>query len=166
MPASTTKKAIVERFERESLSGYVNPLSFQQLAGVELLTEQGQVAVIPYTEVRLVALVRDFHPPAEPWRRVFRNRPKMEGLWVNLELRDGDRLEGILPNNLLQIESQGFTIIPPDPFAHRQRLFIPRLALRKVEVLGVVGSPVQKRKAKPAPAEQIGLFDEGRPDEI
>jgi hypothetical protein len=35
-----------------------------------------------------------------------------------------------------------------------------------VEVLGVVGSPVQKRKAKPAPAEQIGLFDEGRPDEI
>jgi hypothetical protein len=156
----------VERFERESLSGYVNPLSFQQLAGVELLTEQGQVAVIPYTEVRLVALVRDFHPPAEPWRRVFRNRPKMEGLWVNLELRDGDRLEGILPNNLLQIESQGFTIIPPDPFAHRQRLFIPRLALRKVEVLGVVGSPVQKRKAKPAPAEQIGLFDEGRPDEI
>ncbi len=166
MPASTTKKAIVERFERESLSGYVNPLSFQQLAGVELLTEQGQVAVIPYTEVRLVALVRVFHPPAEPWRRVFRNRPKMEGLWVNLELRDGDRLEGILPNNLLQIESQGFTIIPPDPFAHRQRLFIPRLALRKVEVLGVVGSPVQKRKAKPAPAEQIGLFDEGRPDEI
>jgi hypothetical protein len=44
LPASTTKKAIVERFERESLSGYVNPLSFQQLAGVELLTEQGQVA--------------------------------------------------------------------------------------------------------------------------
>ena len=165
MPASTIKKAIVERFERESLSGYVNPLSFQQPNGVELLTEQGQVAMIPYTEVRLVAFVRDFHPPAEGWRRVFRNRPKMEGLWVNLELRDGDRLEGVLPNNLLQIESQGFTIIPPDPFGHRQRLFVPRLALRKVEVLGVVGSPVQKRKAKPAPAEQIGLFDEGRPGE-
>ncbi len=165
MPASTTKRAIVERFERESLSGYVNPLSFQQPAGVELLSEQGQVTVIPYTEVRLVAFVRDFHPPAEAWRRVFHHRPKMEGLWVNLELRDGDRFEGILPNNLLQIESQGFTIIPPDPFGHRQRLFVPRLALRKVEVLGVVGSPVQKRKAKPAPAEQIGLFDEGRPGE-
>ncbi|MGP8244358.1 MAG: DUF6982 domain-containing protein [Bryobacteraceae bacterium] len=165
MPASTTKKAIVERFERESLPGYVNPLSFQQPTGVELLTEQGLAMVIPYTEVRLVAFVRDFHPPAEPWRRVFRNRPKMEGLWVNLELRDGDRLEGVLPNNLLQIESQGFTIIPPDPFGHRQRLFVPRLALKKVEVLGVVGSSVQKRKAKPAATEQIGLFDEGRPDE-
>jgi hypothetical protein len=29
-----------------------------------------------------------------------------------------------------------------------------------VEVLGVVGSPLRKRKAKPAPKEQIGLFDE------
>ena len=165
MPASTTKKAIVERFDRESLPGYVNPLSFQQPGGVELLTEQGLAVVIPYTEVKLVAFVRDFHPPAEPWRHVFRNRPKMEGLWVSLELRDGDRLEGVLPNNLLQIESQGFTIIPPDPFLHRQRLFIPRLALKKVEVLGVVGSPVQKRRPKAVPAEQIGLFDEGRPGE-
>jgi len=165
LPASTTKRAIVERFDRESLPGYINPLTFQQPAGVELLTEQGLAMMIPYSEVRMVAFVRDFHPPSEPWRPVFRNRPKMEGLWVSLELRDGDRLEGVLPNNLLQIESQGFTIIPPDPFGHRQRLFVPRLALKKVEVLGVVGSSVQKRKAKPAPAEQIGLFDDGRPGE-
>jgi len=27
-------------------------------------------------------------------------------------------------------------------------------------VLGVVGSPLKKRKAKAAPKEQIGLFDE------
>jgi hypothetical protein len=32
--------------------------------------------------------------------------------------------------------------------------------LRAVEVLGVVGSPLKRRRAKPAPKEQIGLFDE------
>jgi hypothetical protein len=164
LPASSIKKAIVERFERESLSGYVNPSSFQQPGGVELLSEQGQVQVIPYAEVREVVFVREFHAAAEAGRRVFRNRPKMEGLWVSLELRDGERLEGILSNNLLQIESQGFTIIPPDPFANRQRIFVPRLALKKVEVLGVIGSPAQKRRAKPAPKEQIGLFDENQPE--
>jgi hypothetical protein len=37
---------------------------------------------------------------------------------------------------------------------------VPRAALQSVEVLGVVGSPLKKRKAKPAPAGQIGLFDE------
>jgi len=69
-------------------------------------------------------------------------------------------MEGILPNNLLQLEHYGFTVIPPDPFSNNQRVFIPRTALRSVEVLGVVGSPLRRRRAKPVPKEQIGLFDE------
>jgi hypothetical protein len=36
----------------------------------------------------------------------------------------------------------------------------PRGSLVAVEVLGVVGSPLKKRKAKPTSREQIGLFDE------
>ena len=57
-------------------------------------------------------------------------------------------MEGILPNNLLQIESHGFMVVPPDPYGNRQRVFVPRAALLGVEVLGVVGSPLKKRKAK------------------
>jgi hypothetical protein len=84
----------------------------------------------------------------------------MPGLWVSLRFRDGEVMEGILPNNLLQVEHHGFAVVPPDPSGNRQRVFVPRAALQSVEVLGVVGSPLRKRKAKPAPAGQIGLFDE------
>ena len=69
-------------------------------------------------------------------------------------------MEGVLPNNLLQVEYHGFTVIPPDPYSNQQRVFVPRMALRAVEVLGVVGSPLKRRKPKAAPKEQIGLFDE------
>ena len=34
------------------------------------------------------------------------------------------------------------------------------MALRGVQVLGVVGSPLKKRKPKAVPKEQIGLFEE------
>ena len=51
-------------------------------------------------------------------------------------------------------------MIPPDPSSNQQRVFIPRTSVISVEVLGVVGSPLKKRKAKPIPKEQIGLFDE------
>jgi hypothetical protein len=51
-------------------------------------------------------------------------------------------------------------VIPPDPYSSQQRVFIPRAAVESVEVLGVVGSPLKKRKAKAVPKEQIGLFDE------
>jgi hypothetical protein len=160
LAASTAKKAIVKRYERSALAGYVSPVSFLQPAGLELLSAQGEVTLVPYAEIRLVSFVRDFERPGEPARHAFQTRPKMEGLWVSARFRDGEVLEGVMPNNLLQIEANGFTIIPPDPFGNTQRIFVPRVSLSAVEVLGVVGSPLRKRKPKTAPQGQIGLFDE------
>ena len=160
MAASTTKKAVVRRFDREPLFGYVNPVSFLQPGGVELLSVEGNIAAIPYADIKTIAFVRDFTPSDQPERRVFQSRPKMEGLWVVLQFRDGDALEGIMPNNLLQVERYGFTVVPPDSASNQQRIFAPREALRAVEVLGVVGSPLKRRKTKPGAKEQISLFDE------
>ena len=160
MAGSTTKKAIIRRFDREPLAGYINPASYLQLTGVELLSAQGQVATIPYDEIKTISFVREFESGAENERRVFNTRPKMAGLWVSFQFRDGEVLEGVMPNNLLPVEPHGFTVIPPDPYSNQQRVFIPRTALRAAEVLGVVGSPLQRRKPKVPPKEQISLFDE------
>jgi hypothetical protein len=159
LASSTTKKALIRRFHRETLAGYLNPVTFLQPEGVELLSAEGQVAILPYEEVRTVSFVREFGAPEEE-RQVFQTRPKMAGLWVRLRFRDGEVMEGILPNNLLQIETHGFVVVPPDPYGNRQRVFVPRAALLGVEVLGVVGSPLKKPKKKADAADQIGLFDE------
>jgi hypothetical protein len=79
----------------------------------------------------------------------------MGGLWVRLKFRDGDWLEGIVPNNLLHLESAGFGLVPPDPTFQNQRIWVPRPALEGVEVLGVIGSPLRRRK----PEEKV---DEGQ----
>lgn len=159
MSSSTTKKAILRRYDKEPLAGYLNPLSFLQPAGVDLLSAEGRISTIPYLDIKSIAFVRDFAQPAAAERQVFQSRPKMEGLWVRLHFRDGDVLEGVMPNNLLQIEHYGFSVVPPDSFSNQQRIFVPRVSLQSVEVLGVVGSPL-KRKAKPAGKDQIGLFEE------
>ncbi len=160
MPGSTTKKAVVRRFDKEPLAGYVNPDSYLQPAGVEVLSAQGNITTVPYPDIKSIAFVRDFEAGGEPGRRVFNARPKIEGLWVRLRFRDGEVMEGVMPNNLLHLDPYGFTLIPPDPNSHQQRVFVPRTALEAVDVLGVVGSPLTKRKAKPAPKEQIELFEE------
>lgn len=159
MAGSTTKKAVIRRYQREALAGYVNPASFLQPTGVELLSEEGKVAVVPYADIKNVAFVRDFSD-GESERRVFYTRPKMEGLWVSLKYRDGEVMEGILPNNLLERYDHGFMIVPPDPAGRQQRIFVPRAALQSAEVLGVVGSPLRKRKAQTAAKEQPRLFEE------
>ena len=159
MAASTTKKVLIRRYDRETLAGYVNPLSFLQPEGVELLSDQANVTMIPYPEIRSVAFVKELEGAGAPERANFQNRPKTPGLWVVLKFRDGEVLEGILPNNLLHIESAGFTVIPPDPTGNLQRLWVPRAALLAVEVLGVVGSPLRKRKPKES-KDQIQLFED------
>jgi len=64
---------------------------------------------------------------------------------VLLKFRDGDTLEGLIPNNLLQVEPAGYSVIPPDPTFQNQRVFVPKEALESVQVLGVIGSPLRRR---------------------
>jgi hypothetical protein len=158
---STTKKVLITRFDREALSGFVNPQSYLLADGLELMSQSGAVSIVPYTEVKLVCFVRDFQQ-GEPRKelRMFNTRPKMEGLWIRMRFRDGDAMDGLLANNLLQLDSQGFSVIPPDPGFQNQRIFVPKAALAEVEVLGIVGSPLRRaRKTKPTAKEQIELFE-------
>lgn len=165
MGVSTHKKVLVSRFDRDTLSGFVNPQGYLLSDGLELMTQGGSVSIIPYDEVKLVCFVRDFGQ-GEPRKelRLFTTRPKLEGLWLRMHFRDGDSMDGILSNNLLQLEPVGFSVVPPDPGFQNQRIFVPRAALASIQVLGVVGSPLRSpRKPKPVAKEQIELFNESEP---
>lgn len=162
MATSTSKKVTVRRFQREALSGFVNPQTYLQPEGVEVLTTNGAVSLVPYQELKAVCFVREFlpdNPSAE--RKAFATRPRKEGLWVRLLFRDGDTMETVMANNLLQVEGPGLTITPPDPYSNNQRMFIPRTALTDVKVLGVVGSPLRRREEKPpAKPGQLEMFEQ------
>lgn len=147
LASSTNKKVVLHRFDRAILTGFVNPRSYLQAEGVELLSSEGVLATIPYEEIKTVRFVRDFDDDPEPQRRTFTSRPKRSGLWTRFKFRDGELLDSILPNNLVDFHAHGFQIYPPDSSA-AQRWFIPKEALREVNVLAVIGSPM-KRPASP-----------------
>ena len=159
MSPSTTKKVFIRRFDREPVHGFASPQHYLQPPGIEILTPEGTTLLLSYKEVKTVAFVRDFPVGGMPEdRKVFHTRPKMEGLWVRMLFRDNDLMEGILPNNLLQIDYYGFSFVPPDPFSNNQRIFVPRDALRDLHVLGVVGGKTAKTK-KGEPQGQPKLFE-------
>jgi hypothetical protein len=161
MALASNKKVLLVRFDRASLQGFVQTPAGLEGEAIELLRPDGGLVRVPLTDTKLVCFVRDFEG-GETWKenQAFATRPKTAGLWVRFRFRDGDRLEGLLPNNLLQFEASGFSAIPPDPSFQNQRVFIPRLALAGVEVLGVIGSPLRRRTGKPAGEEgQLKMFD-------
>ena len=161
MAASTNKKVLVARFDRETLAGFVQTPGGFGPEAVELLTPEGNLLQIPYSETKAVCFVRDFEA-GDTWRlhRAFATRPKSAGLWVRLRFRDGDSIEGMLANNLMLLEPFGFSVIPPDPTFQNQRVFVPRVALTDVQVLGVIGSPLRRRVPKVGEkVDQLEMFE-------
>jgi len=161
--ASTNKKVLVARFDRETLAGFAHTPGGTEADALELLTPEGSLVRVPFAEIKAVCFVRDFEG-GETWRehRGFLTRPKSAGLWLRLRFRDGDSIEGMAGNNLMQMEASGFSIVPPDPTFQNQRIFVPRAALAEVQVLGVIGSPL--RRTKPLAKDQkdqgqLEMFD-------
>jgi len=158
---SANKKVLVTRFERESVTGFVQSPGGFTADAVEVLTPSGSLLRLSYTEVKAVCYVKDWDNN-ETWQqhRAFVTRPKTHGLWVRLRFRDGDSVEGLVSNNLLLLEPDGFHLIPPDPTFQLQRIFVPRAALNEVQVLGVIGSPLRRKRTPAAEAkdDQLEMF--------
>lgn len=160
MSSTTTKKAVVDRFERSPVRGFVNPATFLLPNGVEVLSISGDVTIVPHAQVKAVSFVRDLDGAGVfGERREFLARPKSAGLWIECSFSDGDKLQGIIPNDLAPLEASGFSVMPPELSGNTQRVYVPRSAVKSVQVLGVVGSPL-KRKKLPAETRQITLFEE------
>ena len=157
-PASTHKKVIVALLDRKSLRGYLNPSRLGQMDPLDLLTPNGEHQELPLSRIRSIYFVRDFEGEFEPERKSFLSRPKLDGLWLRLRFLDGDSIEGVIPNDLLSIMDNGLQITPPDLSSNTDRIFVPRVALSEVTVLGVVG--IARRKPAAAAAAQPRLFNE------
>jgi small nuclear ribonucleoprotein (snRNP)-like protein len=125
--------------------------------------EGGAPVDVRMDELKAVFFVRDLQgKPSRNKLKGFLDAPAESSLGkkVAVRFRDGDVMDGILSNNLLQLEPYGFTFIPPEPYSNNQKIFCPREALSEFHVLGVVGSPLTRRRRKEVPKEQIGLFEQ------
>ena len=160
-PNSTFKKVVVVRLDRKFHPGYVDPVHLGRSECIDLLTLEGEHQSVPLGEVKGVYFVRDFDESFEPARKFFLSRPRQEGLWVRLLFHDGDRMDALAPNDLLDMLERGIHVTPPDSRGNSLRLFIPRSALLEFRVLGVIGTARHARTAALAPGPQGNLFETG-----
>jgi len=156
MPSS--KKVIVRKMDRDSVTGYVGATLITD-GKLELLNTAGNVVMIELREVKGVYFVREFGDSESMPRKTFASRPRTEGLWVRLRFRDNEIIEGMMPNDLVQEGLDGFLIVPPDTGANTQRIFVPRQALAEMTVLGVIGEKKsQRRGRRPEDTRQVPMF--------
>jgi hypothetical protein len=158
--SSTHKKVVVELLERKLVRGYANPARLPQSETVDLLTPEGAHEEIPLAKIRAIYFVRDLQDDIALERKSFLSRPKLDGLWVRLRFRDGESLEGVIPNDLLGFLENGLQMTPPDFNSNTDRIFVPRTAMAECTVLGVVGIARRKPAAAAAGAQPRLFTDE------
>jgi hypothetical protein len=140
LSGSTSKRVVLYRYERQPLDGIVSPGVYLQETGVELMSLDGNVVIFPYPAIKALCFVHEFGgPQLFSQHSLFDRRPRVPGLWTRFTFLDDDRLDGILPHNLLEWPSQGYIITPPHATGMRQRVFIPRASVKATELRGVVG---------------------------
>jgi len=155
--ATTHKKVVVRKMDRDSVTGYVDA-SFIADGKVEVMNTAGKVVAIELREIKGVYFVRELGDSESLVRKTFTSRPRVEGLWVRLRFRDNEVIEGMIPNDLLQEGAEGFSITPPDPNSNTQRIFVPRSALAEMNVIGVIGEKAGRRGRRPEDTRQVPMF--------
>lgn len=158
--SSTRKRVVVRKLNKQLVKGFVDPSRYLSAEGAEVLDREGHLLRIPLSEIKGVFFVRDFEGnPSRAERKIFRSRPRLGGLWVRMTFQDSEILEGLVPNNLLDIDPLGFHVTPPDVYSNNVRMFIPRTALGRIEVLGVISNGVMRHPQKFIEASrQFGFF--------
>lgn len=158
--ASTHKKVVVRKMDRDSVNGYVATTQLVSDGRLEILNTTGNVVLIDLKEVKGVYFVREFADSEALTRKTFTTRPRVEGLWVRLRFRDNETLEALMPNDLTQITADGFFVNPPDTRSNTQRIFVPKAAVAELTVLAVIGAQARKRKQAADDQRQVALFGE------
>ena len=156
---STHKKVIVRKIDRDTVNGYVAPSRFVHEGKLELLNTAGNVVAIELSDIKCVFFVRDFGDSDSLARKTFTTRPRAEGLWVRIKFKDGELLEGLMPNDLSLTSAEGFLVNPPDLRSNVQRLFVPRTALDSLTVLAVI-SAARRQPRGAADTRQVPMFGE------
>jgi len=154
--SSSRKKAIFRKFSRDWLAGYLPAEGFAHAGLIEMLDLDGKVVQLLVDDLKWVCYVRDFNSgeinnPERLVRKTFSGRPRGEGLFVRVRLKDGDLIEGLAGNDVSLVASDGLFLTPPDLRSNTQRLWLPRRSIEELEVVAVIGGA--KKKAV-APTEE------------
>jgi hypothetical protein len=163
--ASLRKPVIVRKFSRDWCAGYAEAGFGQNAVELEILDQGGKVLRIAWDQVKWVCYVRDFPAgestnPERLLHKRFSIRPRTAGVWLRMTLTDGEELEGLAANDRSLLEGAGLLLTPPDTRSNTQRIYIPRMAIQALEVVGLIGAGARKGPdARRTPAAQPELFE-------
>jgi hypothetical protein len=93
---------------------------------------------VPVADLKAVFFVKSFEGQgSRNDLKFFSNAPMVHGVWVQLQFKDGEIMEGIILNGMHHLIEPGFFVHPTDPDGNNSLIYVLKSALADFRVLGV-----------------------------
>jgi hypothetical protein len=100
--------------------------------------ESDVVEEIAAKDVKAVFYVNSFEGDSNHKELNFHSRaPIVHGIWVRLQFRDGEVMEGIIYNSIRYLVDPGFFLLPTDPDSNNRLVYVRKSWLSDYRVLGM-----------------------------
>jgi hypothetical protein len=100
--------------------------------------ESGVVEEILAEAVKAVFYVNSFEGDSKHEILNFHSRaPIVHGIWMRLQFRDGEVMEGIVYNSIRYLVDPGFFLLPTDPDSNKRLVYVRKDWLADHRVLGM-----------------------------
>lgn len=97
-----------------------------------------EVEEIPAEEIKAVFYVKTFEGDSEHNQLNFHSRgPVAPGIWMKVQFRDGEVMEGIVFNSLRYLVDPGFFLLPTDPESNNKLVYVVKRWLVDHRILGL-----------------------------
>lgn len=101
------------------------------------LGEEG-IQDIPIQSTKAVFFVKDFNgDPNHKSLRFFRGAAIVHGVWIRVEFKDGEIMEGLVHNTIHFLVDPGFFMRPTDPYSNNRLVYVVKSWLAECRVLGL-----------------------------
>jgi len=110
---------------------------FRETFFVRLL-ESDEVTEISVKDVKAIFYVNSFDGDPDHKEIKFHTMaPIVHGIWMRLQFRDGEIMEGIVYNSIRYLVDPGFFLLPTDPDSNNKLVYVVKRWLADHRVLGV-----------------------------
>jgi len=149
--STTNSQKIVIQFGTRTVKGYLDSPACNTIE--ELLRnasrispesfhirhlESDVVEEIPTADVKAVFYVNSFEGDSNHNHLNFSSRaPIVHGIWVRLQFRDGEVMEGIVYNSIHYLVDPGFFLLPTDPDSNNKLVYVMKSSLVDHRILGI-----------------------------
>ena len=100
--------------------------------------DTGSVEEISADEIKAVFYVNSFEGDSKHEILNFHSRaPIVHGIWMRLQFRDGEVMEGIVYNSIRYLVDPGFFLMPTDPDSNNRLVYVRKDWLADHRVLGM-----------------------------